>query len=199
LFDALESCRAICLYTDGVAFAAHLRDDLPRDAVKRRLGILVLDQGTAGARRTREPSGTSGRPCRAVGVEAVSGTARLMRLAGHALGSEELGPQRGRVLDWESQILPVSFQVAVCRMKLIDASIESGSEMDRIHRLQFPTAFNRSPQQRSSFPSNDLVVLNELYCRAVVPKSFNLSFDVRIKRPAVLLRLCEGNFSDRKR
>lgn len=40
LFDALESCRAIRRYADGVDFAAYLRDDLLRDAVERRLGII---------------------------------------------------------------------------------------------------------------------------------------------------------------
>jgi uncharacterized protein with HEPN domain len=40
LLDALESCRAIRRYTDGVDFAAYLRNDMLRDAVERRLGII---------------------------------------------------------------------------------------------------------------------------------------------------------------
>jgi uncharacterized protein with HEPN domain len=40
LLDALESCRAIRRYTDGVDFAAYLRNDMLRDAVGRRLGII---------------------------------------------------------------------------------------------------------------------------------------------------------------
>ena len=40
LFDALESCRAIRRYTDGIDLAAYLRDDMLRDAVERRLGIV---------------------------------------------------------------------------------------------------------------------------------------------------------------
>ena len=40
LLDALESCRAIRCYTDGVDFAAYLRNDMLRDAVERRLGII---------------------------------------------------------------------------------------------------------------------------------------------------------------
>jgi uncharacterized protein with HEPN domain len=40
LLDALESCRAIRRYTDGVDFAAYLRNDMLRDAVERRFGII---------------------------------------------------------------------------------------------------------------------------------------------------------------
>lgn len=40
LLDALESCRATRRYTNGVAFAAYLRDDMLRNAVERRLGIV---------------------------------------------------------------------------------------------------------------------------------------------------------------
>ena len=40
LFDALDSCRAIRRYTDGFDLAAYLRDDMLRDAVERRLGIV---------------------------------------------------------------------------------------------------------------------------------------------------------------
>ena len=40
LLDALESCETIRRYTDGVDFAAYLRDDVTRDAVERRLGIV---------------------------------------------------------------------------------------------------------------------------------------------------------------
>jgi uncharacterized protein with HEPN domain len=40
LFDALDSCRAIRRYTDGVDFAAYLRDNMMRDAIERRLGII---------------------------------------------------------------------------------------------------------------------------------------------------------------
>ncbi len=40
LFDALESCRAIRRYTDGIDLAAYLRNDMLRDAVERRLAII---------------------------------------------------------------------------------------------------------------------------------------------------------------
>ena len=40
LFDAFDSCRAIRRYTDGIDLAAYLRDDMMRDAVERRLGIV---------------------------------------------------------------------------------------------------------------------------------------------------------------
>lgn len=40
LRDALESCRAIRRYTDGVDFAAYLRNDMLRDAVERRFIII---------------------------------------------------------------------------------------------------------------------------------------------------------------
>jgi uncharacterized protein with HEPN domain len=40
LFDALDSCRAIRRYSDGIDLAAYLRDDMLRDAVERRLGIV---------------------------------------------------------------------------------------------------------------------------------------------------------------
>jgi uncharacterized protein with HEPN domain len=40
LLDALEACRAIRRYTDGIDFTAYLRDDMLRDAVERRLGII---------------------------------------------------------------------------------------------------------------------------------------------------------------
>jgi uncharacterized protein with HEPN domain len=39
--DALISCRAIGLYTAGLDFAAYERNDMVRDAVERRLGIIV--------------------------------------------------------------------------------------------------------------------------------------------------------------
>ena len=40
LLDALNSCRAIGLYTDGFDLAAYERDAMVRDAVERRLGIV---------------------------------------------------------------------------------------------------------------------------------------------------------------
>jgi uncharacterized protein with HEPN domain len=40
LHDALRSCRAIGQSTAGLDLAAYERDDLVRDAVERRLGII---------------------------------------------------------------------------------------------------------------------------------------------------------------
>ncbi len=40
LRDALRSCRAIGRYTAGLDLAAYERDDMVRDAVERRLGII---------------------------------------------------------------------------------------------------------------------------------------------------------------
>lgn len=40
LLDALQSCRAIGRYTAGLDFAAYQRDEMVRDAVERRLGII---------------------------------------------------------------------------------------------------------------------------------------------------------------
>ncbi len=40
LLDALDSCRAIRRYTDGIDYAAYLRNEMLRDAVERRLGIV---------------------------------------------------------------------------------------------------------------------------------------------------------------
>ena len=40
LLDVLVSCRAIGQYTTGLDFAAYERDDMVRDAVERRLGII---------------------------------------------------------------------------------------------------------------------------------------------------------------
>jgi uncharacterized protein with HEPN domain len=40
LLDALLSCEAIQQYTMGLDFAAYERDDMVRDAVERRLGII---------------------------------------------------------------------------------------------------------------------------------------------------------------
>ena len=40
LLDVLVSCRAIGQYTIGLDFAAYERDDMVRDAVERRLGII---------------------------------------------------------------------------------------------------------------------------------------------------------------
>jgi uncharacterized protein with HEPN domain len=40
LFDALESCRAIRRYTDGIDFTAYISDSEKQDAVERRLGII---------------------------------------------------------------------------------------------------------------------------------------------------------------
>lgn len=40
LLDAFESCQTIRRYTDGIDFAAYLRDGEKRDAVERRLGIV---------------------------------------------------------------------------------------------------------------------------------------------------------------
>ena len=40
LLDALDSCRVIRRYTDGVDFAAYEGDAMLRDAVERRLGII---------------------------------------------------------------------------------------------------------------------------------------------------------------
>lgn len=40
LRDALDSCRAIRRYTAGVDFTTYLSNDMLRDAVERRLGIV---------------------------------------------------------------------------------------------------------------------------------------------------------------
>ena len=40
LLDILVSCRAIGQYTAGLDFAAYERNDMVRDAVERRLGII---------------------------------------------------------------------------------------------------------------------------------------------------------------
>jgi len=59
LLDALLSCRAIRGYTAEIDFAAYKRDDMVRDAVERRLGIIgealnratVLEPALANDRR----------------------------------------------------------------------------------------------------------------------------------------------------
>jgi uncharacterized protein with HEPN domain len=40
LHDALIACRAISRYTAGLDFAAYMRDELVRDGVERRFGII---------------------------------------------------------------------------------------------------------------------------------------------------------------
>jgi uncharacterized protein with HEPN domain len=49
LLDALLACRAISRYTNDLDFAAYERDELVRDAVERRLGIVgeALNRATA--------------------------------------------------------------------------------------------------------------------------------------------------------
>lgn len=40
LLDAMRSCQAIGRYTAGLDLAAYQRDDMVRDAVERRLGVI---------------------------------------------------------------------------------------------------------------------------------------------------------------
>ena len=49
LLDALLACRAIARYTASLDFAAYEQDELIRDAVERRLGVVgeALNRGTA--------------------------------------------------------------------------------------------------------------------------------------------------------